>query len=62
MTYDELISILTELVSSLPYGNWSIDERQKVYNDWLKRHEQQLKNITNDKCGNPTREIQPRVD
>lgn len=30
------IDEITQLVSSLPYGDYSIDKRQAVYNEWLK--------------------------
>ncbi len=39
----DLIKAVTELVSSLPYGTYSIDNRQAIYNDWLKKYEQDLK-------------------
>lgn len=35
---DDLIRAITALVSSLPYGTYSIDNRQAIYNDWLKKN------------------------
>ena len=39
----EIVKAITELVSSLPYGNYSMNWRQKVYDEWLKKYEQDLK-------------------
>ena len=39
----EIIKAVTELVSSLPYGNYSMNWRQKVYDEWQKKYEDELK-------------------